>query len=98
MQDTNVETVRDPQKQVVVAEHNIYPDARFTVDSGTIQAAGDKVKAVLSVVDKDGNPRCEDQKLVYKFKDLPVDTNKEILCVLTFCATESTKPGPIINP
>ena len=92
MSDTNVDTEKVAQTTKIIPEHNVYPDVRFTVDSGVIKAAGDRAKVVLSVVDKDGNPLCADQKLIYKFKDLPVDPAREILCVLTFCATESPKP------
>lgn len=92
MPDIILESVRTTQKTIIIPERNEYPDVRLTVNSGVIQAAGDRVRITLKVMDKNGVDRIPDQVVVVKFKDMPADPNYEILGALTFGVAESPKP------
>ena len=96
MADINIETTKESQTTKIIPAHNVYPDVRLTVDSGVVVAAGDRVKITMSVVDKDGVNRIPDQKVIYKFKDLPDNSLNEILGAVNISFVES--PKPIVTP
>lgn len=96
MADLNVDSVRIAAKPITIPEHNEYPDARLTIDSGELIADGDKVKVFLKIFGSDNVQRGTDKVIVYRFPKMPKDPANEILGALNLSFVES--PKPVVNP
>lgn len=92
MADLNVDAVRIIAKQITVPEHNEYPDARVTINSGELLADGDKVKVFVKIFGADNVQRGTDKIIIYRFPKMPKDTANEILGALNLSFVESPKP------
>jgi hypothetical protein len=96
MADTTIDAIRVIAKPITIPEHNEYPEARPTIDSGEIFADGDKVKVFVKIFGADNVQRGADKVVVYRFPKMPKDPTLEIIGAINISFVES--PKPIVTP